>query len=208
MLGGEPMARLRVVQYLLSRQNLVGCGLALVGVGLALTDPVGPAGLILVVAFYLLGVAAGRPGRRIHRYGFDPRSVERALSDEISAVSGRVPPEVIIRLQRIDLTLRSEILPRLDCLPFGSYDLYLIQRTGREDVPKAVETYLQLPADYVSSHPGDPGRPALHVLIEELDLMDAEMRRIAEVVHRADMDRLLAHRRFLNDRFTPNDVLR
>jgi hypothetical protein len=202
------MSRSRVIQYLLSRQNLAACGLALVGVGLALADPVGPAGPILVVAFYALGAAAARPDRRIHRYGFDPRSVERALSDEISTVSGRVPPEVIIRLQRIDLTLRSEILPRLECLPLGSHDLYLIQRTGREDVPRAVQTYLRLPADYVSSRPGSPARPALHVLLEQLDLMDAEMHRIAEVVHRADMDRLLAHRRFLLDRVSSNDALR
>jgi len=202
------MSRSRVIRYALSRQNLAGCGLAMVGAGLLLADPVGPAGLILVVAFYLLGAAAVRPDRRIHRYGFDPRSVEKALSDEISAVSGRVPPEVILRLQRIDLTLRSEILPRLDSLPFGSRDLYLIQRTGREDVPKAVDAYLQLPADYVSSQPDCPGRPALQVLVEELDLMDAEMRRIAEVVHRTDMDRLLAHRRFLVDRVTQHDALR
>lgn len=202
------MSRSRVVQYLRSRRNLAGCGLALVGAGLALADPVGPASLILVVAFYVLGATAVQSDRRIHRFGFDPHSVEKALSDEISAVSGRVPPEVILRLQRIDLTLRSEILPRLDCLPLGSVDLYLIQRTGREDVAKAVDTYLQLPPEYVSSQPDSVGRPALQVLLEELDLMDTEMRRIAEVVHRTDMDRLLAHRRFLNDRFSPNDALR
>jgi hypothetical protein len=39
------------------------------------------------------------------------------------------------------------------------------------------------------------------VLLEELGWLHAEMRRIADLVHRADMDRLLAHRRFLADRF-------
>lgn len=198
----------RVAEYLLSRKNLAGLALALVGGGLVLADPVGPAGLLLVVAFYALGATAVRPDPRIRRYGFDPRSVEKALGHEISLVSGRVPPEVIIRIQRIDCTIRSEILPRLDCLPLGSVDLYLIERTAREYVPKAVDGYLRLPSDYVSSQPGSAGRPALHVLVEQLDLLDSEMRRVAEVVHRTDMDRLLAHRRFLVDRFHREDALR
>lgn len=202
------MPHSRVTEYLLSRKNLAGLALALVGAGLALADPVGPAGLVLVVAFYLLGATAVRADPRIRRYGFDPRDVEKALSSEISSVSGRVPPEVIIRIQRIDATIRSEILPRLDCLPLGSVDLYLIERTAREYVPRAVDAYLQLPADYVSSQPGSAGRPALHVLVEQLDLLDGEMRRVAEVVHRTDMDRLLAHRRFLVDRFRGEDALR
>src|SRR5438445_563115 len=51
---------------------------------------------------------------------------------------------------------------------------------------------------------GSPGilpSAALDVLGEELDVLDAEMRQVAEVVHRTDMDRLLAHKRFLIDRF-------
>ena len=82
----------------------------------------------------------------------------------------------------------------------------MIERTARDWLPTAVERYLTLPADYVSSQPGSRGWTALQVLLEELDLLDAEMRRVAEVVHRADMDRLLAHRRFLNERFRREDA--
>ena len=125
----------------------------------------------------------------------------RALSEEITAVSGRVPPAVIERIQRIELTIRAEILPGINRLPVGSLELYLIERTARDYLPAAVEAYLRLPGDYVSAQPGSRGRTALQVLAEELDLLDAEMKRIAELVHRTDMDRLLAHHRFLVDRF-------
>jgi hypothetical protein len=195
-----------IATYLTSRRNLAGSALALVGAGLTLADPVGSAGLVLVAGFYLLGAVAVPPTRSVHRYGYDPRDVQRALTEQISAVSGRVPPEVIIRIQRIELIIRSEILPRIECLPPGSQELYLIERTARDWLPTAVERYLRLPGDYVSSQPGSRGWSALQVVVDELDLFDAEMRRVAEVVHRADMDRLLAHRRFLLDRFRRQDV--
>jgi hypothetical protein len=128
------------------------------------------------------------------------------LTNEIMAVSGRVPPLVIERIQQIELTIRSEILPGIDHLPPGSLDLYLIERTARDYLPAAVNAYLRLPGGYVSSQPGSRGRTPLQVLLDELGLLDAEMRRIAELVHQMDMDRLLAHRRFLADRFSREEV--
>jgi hypothetical protein len=192
----------KVARYLTSRRHLAGTGLALVGAGLALADPVGPAGVVLVVGFYLLGAAAVPSNPTIRRYGYDPGDVLKALQREISAASGRVPPAVIIRMQRIEMTIRSEIFPRLDCLPPGSLELYLIERTARDYLPTAVATYLRLPPDYVSPRPASQGWTPLQVLLDELDLLESQMRRVAEIVHHADMDRMLAHRRFLNERFS------
>lgn len=196
----------RLAAYLRSRRNLAGCALAVVGAGLAIADPVGPAGLILVVGFYLLGAAAVRPSPVISRYGFEPGHVLKALQDEIVAVSGRVPPDVIVRIQRIELIVRTQILPRLDVLPAGSLDLYLIERTARDYLPTALEHYLRLPASYASSQSGSHPSTAHEVLLDELSVLETGMKRVAEVVHRSDMDRLLAHRRFLSDRFSGADA--
>ncbi|HET9848794.1 MAG TPA: hypothetical protein VFR68_09605 [Candidatus Dormibacteraeota bacterium] len=200
------MTRHHLRDYLTSRRNLWGCALALVGAGLAVADPVGPAGLVLVVGFYLLGAAAAAPSKVASRYGFDPKQVEKALQEEIGAVSGRVPPEAIVRIQRIELILRTQVLPGIDHLPLGSLELYLIERTARDYLPTAVERYLRLPRDYVSLQPGSRGSTPLQVLLDELNLLEGQMRRVADVVQRADMDRLLAHRRFLKDRFGAADA--
>jgi hypothetical protein len=195
-----------LVSYFMSRRNLAGSALALVGAGLALADPVGAQGLLLVAGLYLVGALSVRGNRRVSRFGFDPRRVQQSLAEQIGAAAGRVPPQVLTRLQRIELTIRTEILPRLDCLPLGAPALYLVERTVSDYLPTAVEAYLRLPNGYVSSQPGSHGRAALDVLVEELDFLDAEMRQVAEVVHRTDMDRLLAHKRFLVDRFRREDA--
>ncbi len=195
-----------LVAYLTSRRNLTGSALALVGAGLALADPVGAQGLLLVFGLYLAGALAVRGNGRVSRFGFDPRRVQKSLSEQISEVAARVPPEILARVQRLELTIRTEILPHLDCLPLGAPELYLIERTVSDYLPTAIDAYLRLPSGYVSSQPGSHGRAAVEVLAEELDFLDAEMRQVAEVVHRTDMDRLLAHKRFLIDRFTREDA--
>ena len=191
-----------VATYLTSRRNLAGSGLALLAAALVMIDPVGPQGILLVMGFYLAGVVAVRGTPKFPPLGFDPMHVQRCLSGEIAAVAGRVPPDIWIRIQRIELTIRAEILPRLDCLPLGAPELYLVERTASDFLPTAVETYLQLPGGYASS----AGATAHQVLVDELDLLETQMRRVAEAVHRADMDRLLAHHRFLEDRFRRLDL--
>src|SRR3989442_10081620 len=195
-----------LVSYLTSRRNLTGSALALVGGGLILVDPVGVQGLLLVVGLSLAGALAVRGNGRVSRFGFDPQRVQKSLAQQIGTAAGRVPPEIFARMQRIELTIRTEILPRLDCLPLGAPELYLIERTVSDYLPTAVEAYLRLAGGYVSSQPGSQGRAAIDVLAEELDFLDAEMRQVAEVVHRTDMDRLLAHKRFLIDRFRHEDA--
>jgi len=195
-----------LVAYLTSRRNLTGSALALVGGGLIMIDPVGVQGLLLVVGLYMVGALAVRGNGRVSRFGFDPKRVQRSLAEQIGAAAGRLPPAIIARMQRIELTIRTEILPRLECLPLGAPELYLIERTVSDYLPTAVEAYLRLPSGYVSSQPGSHGRAAVDVLAEELDFLDAEMRQVAEAVHRTDMDQLLAHKRFLADRFRRVDA--
>src|SRR5437764_15083637 len=119
------------------------------------------------------------------------------MSREISEMSGRVPPDIILRVQRIELSIRAQILPRLDGLPPGSLELYLVERTARGYLPTAVDQYQRLAA---ASQPHG-SEAARATLIDQLNLLEAEMRRIADGLHRTDMDRMLAHRRFLSERF-------
>ena len=186
--------------YLRSRRHFGGLGLALFGAALAIADPVGPQGVWLILGFYVLGAMATHEPA-VNRFGFEPRRVQRRLSEKLAAVSGRVPPEVMIRLRRIELAIRSEILPRLEVLPLGSHELYLVERTASAYLPAALDAYLCLPAGYVSPLPGTEGRSALDILLEELDVLEAGMRSVAATVHRADMTRLLVHQHFLNARF-------
>src|SRR2546421_9248804 len=157
-----------LVSYLTSRRNLTGSALALVGGGLILVDPVGVQGLLLVVGLYIAGALAVRGNGRVSRFGFDPQRVPKSLAQQLGATAGRVPPEILARMQRVELTVRTEILPHLDCLPLGAPERYLIERTVSDYLPTAVGGYLRLPPGYLSSPPGSHGRAAVDRLVAAL----------------------------------------
>src|SRR2546421_9054729 len=105
-----------LVSYLTSRRNLTGSALALLGAGLVLADPVGLQGILLVAGLYLAGALATHGTPRINRFGFDPRRLQKSLSEQIAAVAARGPPGILVRVQRIEPTPRTRIPPPPACL--------------------------------------------------------------------------------------------
>jgi hypothetical protein len=116
------------------------------------------------------------------------------------AVQGAVPAAVSSRLRRIDTSIR-ETLPRLRNLGLGSIDAYSVMATATDYLPEAIGGYLRLPRDWADSRPIDNGKSSLLVLIDQLDLLGATMDRIFDAVNAHDAQALIAHGRFLQEKF-------
>jgi hypothetical protein len=134
------------------------------------------------------------------RSEFDPNDVRHALDQEVRQVSGRVPPDVLAKVQSIQQIILG-ILPRTGTLPPGSPELFVVQRTATDYLPTALESYLNLPRAYATLHPVQDGKTPKQVLLDQLTLLESKMNEVADDVHRNDTDRLLANGRFLEERF-------
>jgi hypothetical protein len=191
----------QLLKYLYSTKNIVGSGLALVGLVLFFTGIIGPLWPVIVVGLYLIGalVAPGTPSIDL-RSGFDPNDVRKALDNEVRIVNGRVPADVLAKVQSIQQIILG-ILPRSGALPPGSPELFVVQRTATEYLPTALESYLNLPRAYATLHPVQDGKTPKQVLLDQLTLLESKMTEVADDVHRNDTDRLLANGRFLEERF-------
>ena len=93
------------------------------------------------------------------------------------------------------------ILPRSGNLPPGSPQLFIIERTATDYLPTSLQAYLNLPRAYATRRPVQDGKTAKEVLLDQLTLLETKMNEVADDVHRNDSDRLLAHGRFLEERF-------
>jgi hypothetical protein len=191
---------MRLFQYLYSTKNLVGCLLALVGILLHVIGVIGALWPVIVVGLYLIGVLVAPGTTSIKLRGFDPNDVRKALEREVFMVSGRLPPDVMARVQSIQQIILG-ILPRTGVLPPGSPELYIVQRTATEYLPTTLESYLNLPPIYATLHPVQQGKTSKQVVLDQLSLLESKMSEVAEDVHRYDADRLLANGRFLEERF-------
>jgi hypothetical protein len=191
----------RIVKYLYSTKNIVGSLLAIVGLVLFFAGVVGALWPVIVIGLYLIGVLV-TPGTATVdlRSGFDPDDVRHALDHEVHAVSGRVPADVLAKVQNIQQIILG-ILPRSGALPPGSPELFVVERTATDYLPTSLESYLNLPRAYATLHPVQDGKTAKQVLMDQLSLLESKMTEVADDVHRNDTDRLLANGRFLEERF-------
>jgi hypothetical protein len=122
--------------------------------------------------------------------------------DRVDAIvsGGAVPAVVASRVARVSRTLR-ETLPRLRNLGVGSSQAYTVMATATDYLPEAVGGYLRLPRQWADSRPVENGKTSLMLLIDQLDLLAATMDKILDAVVRVDADALIAHGRFLQEKF-------
>ena len=125
-----------------------------------------------------------------------------AALDRVEAMvsDGAVPAPVASRVRRIDRVVRDTI-PRLSRLGAGSPRAYTVMATATNYLPEAIGGYLRLPRQFADNRPVDRGKSSLMVLIDQLDLLAATMDQVFDAVCREDADALVAHGRFLAEKF-------
>jgi hypothetical protein len=195
-------------RYLYSRRNLLGCGLAFVGIVVAFTGLLGPFWPIAVVGLYTLGVlVAPRLGHATPRPQppADARDIRHALTQLVQSTAGRLPADVAATLSRIESLILS-MLPRVAHLPASSEDVYILRATVVDYLPTTLASYLDLPRDYATQHRLTDGETAEKDVLEQLALLESKMSDIAEDIARSDSDRLLANGRFLREKFGRSEL--
>jgi hypothetical protein len=190
--------------------TLLGGAVVVAAPVLAVASVIAPIAAVGVAAAGVVGgLGAAVLGRR-KRAPRDPAPAQpdvAAQLDQIDAlVAGSVPAAVEARVQRITTTLR-ETLPRLGELGLGSAMAHDAVQTATSYLPEALGAYLRLPRSFADHRAVSGGKTPLLVLCDQLDLLAAEMDQVFVAVCRADADALVAHGRFLAEKFGAGSAL-
>jgi len=196
-------------QYLYSRRNMAGTVLGLGGLGLFLAGiTTWPLWLPITAALYAIGVLVVPPERGIDLRlgpGQDAEAIRRGLDGLVREIRGRVADDIVAKVAGI----REGILATMTSEAAASgaeRDLYLIRQTALDYLPGALDAYLALPRRYAERRAVAGGRTPHDVLLEQLQLMESKMAEVADDIARHDTDRLLAHGRFLRDKFAGSSL--
>ncbi|HET7474931.1 MAG TPA: hypothetical protein VFJ97_02785 [Dermatophilaceae bacterium] len=122
--------------------------------------------------------------------------------DRTSALvkAGAVPPTVTSRVARVTRIVRDTI-PLLPRMGAGSPEAYSVMATATDYLPEAITGYLRLPRSFADHRPVDRGKTSLMILVDQLDLLGSTMDRVFDAVCREDAAALVAHGRFLQEKF-------
>lgn len=111
-----------------------------------------------------------------------------------------LPADLQLKVEQIRAKAE-KLAAQADRFPPFSQDLYLARQTSSDYLPRTVETYLGLPRESVD-RPMVPGGKTPHQELKaQLDLLDNKLDEIARELERQTHDKLLANRKFLQDRF-------
>ncbi len=195
----------RVLGYLGSTRNIVGCVLALVGFGAHFLGLAGAFWPVVVVGLYGVGALLTPPDRV--RLAVSHAEVEAAqLRTDLDALlrkvegSQRFPDDVRARLGGLADVL-SGVLGRAEVLTTSPDHLHIVSQTIRDYLPSSLEAYANLPRSYALNRRSERERSAHEELLAQLDLLDTRLREVAQAVHRGDEQALRDQGRFLRDRF-------
>jgi hypothetical protein len=131
--------------------------------------------------------------------------VQAALDRATMTPSGRSPdPEIARHVEAI----RTSVLDALDAgcdLDPVDPDAYAIRETAITYLPGALDLYWRLPPRFANSGV-QGGKSPRQILLDQLELMEQAIARLAEAYGKRAADPLAAHGRFLADKFTASSL--
>lgn len=199
----------RILLYLYSTPNIVGSLLGLTGLLLFFLGVIQDFWLFIVVGLYLIGVLV-TPKQTAYDLAIQTQvsveEIQAQLDALVHKIRKRMPAETLAKVESIKASIES-ILPILAASKLGDRNVFTIRQTVFEYLPTALENYLSLPPAFANWHPIRDGKTARQLLNEQLDLLDREMKEIVVDMSANDVQKLLAHGRFLEQKFNQADFL-
>ncbi|OYY94537.1 MAG: hypothetical protein B7Y41_06815 [Hydrogenophilales bacterium 28-61-23] len=210
-LPGLPLS-LRFWLFLYGYPNIAGSVLGLVGLALFFLGIIGPGWPYIVAGLYGLGWLLA--------WQFAPREMHLEIAREVRAeallgeleqlvkrVHKHLPREAQVLLQRLRQTL-AELLPRLADNTVFSQEGHNVEKTVRDYLPATLENYLRLPPAFARMHTLKDGKTAQSMLLDQLGLLDEQMRQMLANALRDDARALAENGAFLEQKFKPVDFFR
>lgn len=207
-MNAEPSLGRRVRLYLYGMPNIVGCLLALGGLGLFFAGVIADYWGAIVLGLYVAG-AIGWPRSQLAETAAHTELAADTLAQQLSRLVTEVgkglPKEAVAVLRSIEGTLR-ELLPRLqEMQQRGSVtpqSAFTVAQTVRRYLPDTLAGYLKLPAMYARMQKLPSGKTAAQTLVEQLHLLDESLQKIAHDAFAGDAEALLVNGEFLKSKFS------
>lgn len=188
----------KAILFLYGTKNLVGCALGLVGLALFFSGVIEDWWLAIVLGLYAAGWMITPERRDVdlsHR-----ASLAECIDDLTSRTRKRLPAEAIALLENIRQTVDA-ITPRLNDGTLNIEQKAAIINSVTRDLPETLSNYLRLPPVFASVHVVENGKTCKNLLLDQLGILDTQLKKIADSIYRDDADALILNGRILGEKF-------
>jgi hypothetical protein len=198
----------RLQLFLYSPGNILGCILAMSGLGLFFGGVVHAYWWAIVAGLYGAGVL-GWPRNNLAETAEQTELSAEMLAQQVrklvDSVARGLPKEALDSLHSIQSTL-SELLPRLHELRdrgvISGKDSFIVVETVRRYLPDTLAAYLRLPKIYAQMQALSDGRTASETLLDQLRVLDTSLKDVAKSAYAGDAETLVSNGQFLHNKFS------
>jgi hypothetical protein len=200
------MANRSFYLFLYSTPNIVGCIWGVIGL-IAFFIIRNPIWIYLVPVLYACGYLISPKTEVLANQSISElsgRDLQTMLEDLIKKISKRVAEPELNKVVNIKDNILM-LLPRLNEMNAGQYDLHVVKQTVTDYLPQMLTTYLELPPAFARMHKMRNGKTSQEILIEQLTILNDQIEQILVSVNSKDADALIAQGEFLKSKFA-NDA--
>lgn len=205
------MANRSLLLFLYSTPNIIACIWGLIGLVtffiIYFFKTKNPMLIGIVPALYICGYLIAPKTAALHNQSIGElsgRDLQIMLEDLIKKISKRVAQPELTKVINIKDNILM-LLPRLNEMNAGHYDLHVVKQTVTDYLPEMLTTYLELPPAFARMHKMRNGKTSQEVLIEQLTLLNDQIEQILISVNSKDADALIAQGEFLKSKFANDD---
>lgn len=194
----------KLLIYLYSTPHIVGSLLAIAGLILFFTGFIKSFWYAIIIGLYVTGVLIiPRSEQEIEKLTSeaDIEQIRRSLKNLLAIVRKHTSAVIIQRVESIIDSIEF-VLPRLEGQNSFDNTSYVVREMALTYLPETLENYLNLPTAYARFHTLRDGSTAREKLVEQLAILDEEMKSIVENVNLEKVNELESHGKFLKSRFS------
>jgi hypothetical protein len=203
------LAKRSILLFLYSTANIVGCIFGVIGLIAFFSGLIKAYWLFIVIGLYAIGFLI-TPKTEVLQHnwltakeisGHDLQIMLEALIKKIKKRVSQPELDKVINIKDNILML----LPRLEEMNAGDYDLHVVKQTVIDYLPQMLTTYLELPPAFARMHKIRNGKTSQEVLIEQLSILDEQIKQILVSVNSKDAEALIAQGEFLKSKFANDE---
>jgi hypothetical protein len=200
------MTKRSLLLFLYSTPNILGCTWGVIGL-VAFFITRNPMWIYLVPVLYTCGYLIAPKTEVLLNQSIKElsgRDLQTMLEDLIKKISKRVSEPELNKVVNIKDNILM-LLPRLNEMNAGDYDLHVVKQTVTDYLPQMLTTYLELPPAFARMHKMRNGKTSQEILIEQLTILNDQMEQILVSVNSKDADALIAQGEFLKSKFANDE---
>ncbi len=192
--------------FLYSTPNIVGCIWGVIGLVAFFTGIIKAYWFFIVIGLYACGYVLTPKSPVLSdslpaTHELSVRDLQIRLENLIKKISKRLSQAELDKVNAIKENIVL-LLPHLEEMNVGAYDLHIVKQTVLDYLPKMLTTYVELPPAFARMHKMRNGKTAQEVLFEQLSLLDVQINQIVMSVNSQDAEALIAQGEFLKSKFS------